>query len=78
MTTLERDTASVIVVSHVARSRSPAVVSIAGTAYAVWTDNRDINPTASAAEDADPATDLPALINARSRDANIYFDKIAK
>ena len=50
----------------------------ADTAYAVWTDNRDINPTASAAEDADPTTDPPALINARSRDANVYFDKIAK
>ena len=47
-------------------------------AYAVWTDNRDINPTASAAEDADPTTDPPSLINARSRDANVYFDKITK
>ena len=26
----------------------------------------------------DPTTDPPALINARSRDANIYFDRIAK
>jgi len=47
-------------------------------AYVVWTDNRDINPTANAAEDANPATDPPALINARSRDSNIYFQKIAK
>jgi hypothetical protein len=29
-------------------------------------------------EDADVTTDPPALINARSRDANIYFDKITK
>jgi hypothetical protein len=50
----------------------------ATTAYAVWTDNRDINPTANAAEDADPTTDPPSLINARSRDANVYFDKITK
>jgi hypothetical protein len=50
----------------------------ATTAYAVWTDNRDINPTASAAEDDDPTTNPPALINTRSRDANIYFDKITK
>ena len=50
----------------------------ATTAYAVWTDNRDINPTASAAEDADATTNPPALINARSRDANIYFDKVSK
>ena len=48
------------------------------TAYAAWTDNRDINPTASAAEDADPNTNPPALINARSRDSNVYFDKITK
>ena len=50
----------------------------ATTAYAVWADNRDDNPTANAAEDADAATNPPALINARSRDANIYFDKITK
>lgn len=48
------------------------------TAYVVWTDNRDINPTANAAEDADPNTDPPSLINARSRDSNIYFDKVTK
>jgi hypothetical protein len=27
---------------------------------------------------SDPTTDAPVLINARSRDANIYFGKIAK
>jgi hypothetical protein len=54
------------------------LVADATRAYAVWTDNRDINPTASAAEDADPTTDPPSLINARSRDANVYFDKITK
>jgi hypothetical protein len=55
-----------------------AVAATATTAYAVWTDNRDVNPTLNAAEDADATTDPPALINARSRDANIYFDKISK
>jgi hypothetical protein len=50
----------------------------ATTAFATWTDNRDVNPTANAAEDADPTTNPPALINQRSRDANIYFDKITK
>jgi hypothetical protein len=50
----------------------------ATTAFAVWTDNRDINPTLNAAEDEDPNTNPPALVNARSRDANIYFDKITK
>jgi hypothetical protein len=29
-------------------------------------------------EDDSVATDPPALINARSRDANIYFDKVTK
>jgi hypothetical protein len=48
------------------------------TAYAVWADNRDINPVLNAQEDASTTTDPPALINARSRDANIYFDKITK
>ena len=47
-------------------------------AFVVWTDNRDINPTANASEDQDQTTDPPALINARSRDANIYFQKVAK
>ena len=50
----------------------------ATNAFAAWTDNRDINPTANAAEDADPTTNPPSLINARSRDANVYFDKITK
>jgi hypothetical protein len=54
------------------------LAATATTAYAVWADNRDVNPTASAAEDADPNTNPPSLINARSRDANIYFDKITK
>jgi hypothetical protein len=55
-----------------------AVAATATTAYAVWTDNRDVNPTLNAQEDNSVATDPPALINARSRDANIYFDKITK
>jgi hypothetical protein len=50
----------------------------ATTAFAVWTDNRDVNPTANAAEDSDPTTNPASLINSRSRDANIYFDKITK
>lgn len=54
------------------------VVSNAANAYVVWGDNRDINPSANAQEDASTATDPPALINARSRDSNIYFQKIAK
>jgi hypothetical protein len=54
------------------------VVSNATNAYVVWGDNRDINPTANAQEDTSVATDPPALINARSRDSNIYFQKIVK
>jgi hypothetical protein len=54
------------------------LVADATSAYAVWTDNRNDNPTANAAEDADPTTDPPSLINVRSRDANVYFDKITK
>ena len=54
------------------------VVSNAANAYVVWGDNRDINPSANAQEDASTATDPPELINARSRDSNIYFQKIAK
>ncbi len=50
------------------------LVADATTAYAVWMDNRDYSPTANAAEDADPTTDPPSLINARSLDANVYFD----
>jgi hypothetical protein len=50
----------------------------ATTAFAAWTDNRDVNPTANAAEDNDPNTNPASLINSRSRDANIYFDKITK
>jgi len=58
--------------------RSITVVSNAANAYVVWGDNRDINPSANAQEDDSTATDPPALINARSRDSNIYFQKIAK
>ena len=47
-------------------------------AFVVWTDNRDINPTLNAEEDADATTDPPTLVNGRSRDSNIYFQKIAK
>jgi len=54
------------------------VAATATSAYAVWTDNRDVNPTLNAMEDADATTNPPALINARSRDANIYFDRITK
>ena len=55
-----------------------AVAATVTTAYVVWADNRDVNPTLNAMEDANTTTDPPSLINARSRDANIYFDKIAK
>jgi hypothetical protein len=54
------------------------LASTATNAYAVWTDNRDVNPTLNAQEDADASTNPPVLINARSRDSNIYFDKITK
>ena len=47
-------------------------------AYIVWTDNRDVNPTANAQEDDSVATDPPALINVRSRDSNIYFQRVVK
>lgn len=54
-------------------------VAVSGPdAFVVWADNRDINPTANASEDADATTDPPALINARSRDSNIYFQKVLK
>ena len=55
-----------------------AVAATASTAYIVWTDNHDVNPTLNAQEDADATTDPPTLINARSRDANIYFDRVMK
>jgi hypothetical protein len=55
-----------------------AVAATASTAYVVWTDNHDVNPTLNAQEDADATTDPPTLINARSRDANIYFDRVMK
>ena len=54
------------------------LAATATAAYAVWTDNRDVNPTLNAQEDEDATTDPPALINQRSRDANIYFDRITK
>ncbi len=50
----------------------------ATTAFIAWADNRDIDPAANAQEDADVTTDPPALINIRSRDSNIYFQKLAK
>jgi hypothetical protein len=50
----------------------------AAAAYVVWCDNRDINPTLNAQEDTSVATDPPALVNFRSRDSNIYFQKITK
>jgi hypothetical protein len=50
----------------------------ATSAYVVWTDNRDVNPTANGMEDASVTTDPPSLINRRSRDSNIYFQKVAK
>jgi len=48
------------------------------SAFIVWTDNRDINPTANAMEGDDATTDPPDLINQRSRDSNIYFQKVLK
>ena len=54
------------------------VVANGANAFVVWTDNRDMNPAANASEDSDPTTDPPVLINARSRDSNIYFQKIIK
>jgi hypothetical protein len=66
-----------------------AVAADAGSAYAVWADNRDINaavqrcdegedPAAGDCEDASVTTDPPTLINQRSRDSNIYFQKVTK
>lgn len=55
-----------------------AVAATATNALVVWADNRDVNPTLNAQEDTNTTTDPPALINARSRDANIYFDRITK
>jgi len=55
-----------------------AVVANATTAFVVWGDNRDINPSANSQEDADPTTDPPSLINVRSRDSNIYFQRVTK
>ena len=54
------------------------MVANGANAFIVWTDNRDMNPTANAQEDTDQTTDPPALINVRSRDSNIYFQKINK
>jgi hypothetical protein len=55
-----------------------AMAATPTTAFIVWTDNRDINPTLNAQEDTSVATDPPALVNARSRDSNIYFQKILR
>jgi hypothetical protein len=56
-------------------------ISMAATpsdAFIVWTDNRDVNAAANAEEDNDVSTDPPNLINARSRDSNIYFQRVVK
>jgi len=55
-----------------------AVAATARRALAVWTDNRDIDGEANAAEDADPATNPAALINIRSRDSNVYLQRVDK
>jgi len=55
-----------------------AMAATPTTAFIVWTDNRDINPTLNAQEDTSVATDPPALVNARSRDSNIYFQKVSR
>ena len=55
-----------------------AMAATPSTAFIVWTDNRDINPTLNAQEDTNVATDPPALVNRRSRDSNVYFQRIAK
>lgn len=55
-----------------------AIAADGSKAYAIWGDNRDINPTQNALEDGVPGTNPQALINARSRDANIYFQRINK
>jgi hypothetical protein len=47
-------------------------------AFIVWTDNRDVNAEKNAQEDDDVSTDPPSLINARSRDSNIYFQRVVK
>jgi len=54
------------------------VAATARRALAVWTDNRDIDGEANAAEDADPATNPAALINIRSRDSNVYLQRVDK
>ena len=41
------------------------LAATATNAYAVWTDNRDVNPSLNAMEDEDATTNPPALINAR-------------
>ena len=41
-------------------------------------DNRDVNAAANAEEDNDASTDPPNLINTRSRDSNIYFQRVVK
>lgn len=55
-----------------------AVAADATHAFVVWADNRDIDGAGNAAEDDDPDTNPTGLINARSRDSNIYFQKVTK
>lgn len=53
------------------------VVADADNAYAVWTDNRDVTDQTNC-EDADITTNDTTCINGRSRDSNVYFQKIYK
>jgi hypothetical protein len=53
------------------------VVADGDSAYVVWTDTRDVRDQ-STCEDADPDTNDTACINNRSRDLNIYFQKLTK
>ncbi len=55
-----------------------AVAATPAAAFVVWADNRDINPTLNAQEDADLITDPQSLVNRRSRDSNIYFQMVMK
>ncbi len=55
-----------------------AVAATARRALVVWADNRDINGAANAQEDTDTTTDSAALINARSRDSNVYLQAVEK
>lgn len=55
-----------------------AVAADATHAFVVWADNRDIDGARNADEDADPNTNPSSLINRRSRDSNVYFQKVEK